>query len=166
MQTVRCVGEPRFRTQYVCDAGCLLDVDLGVLSWTCRPSTLSNRGRTFFPDFEVVRETAVDLVAEDRELVPDWALAPAIVRGMPILTLPTSHPVGVRLENARKLLRCPAWCVSLSARVRLVGALYHEDCLPLAEGVTTIRNGAYRIRAIVALALRRFVDLDFGRVVH
>lgn len=167
-QTVRCVGEPRFRTQYVRDAGCLLDVDPGVLSWTCRPSALSNRRRTFLPDFEVVREAAVELVAvtEDRERVPDWAVAAAVARGMPITTLPTSHLVGVRLENARELLRYAAWRVSLSDRVRLLAALDQEGSLPLGEAMTTIRNGADPIAAIAALALRRFVDLDLdsGRI--
>lgn len=159
-QAVRCVRRPRLLTQSIRDTGCPLDADPGVLSWTCHPSTLFNRGRTFLPDFEVVRETAVELVTEDRELVPDWALAPAAVRSMPTLTLLTSHPVGVRLDNAHELLRYAVWCVSLSARVRLLAAFDQEDSLPLAEAMTTIRHGADRIRAIAALEMRRFVDLD------
>ena len=167
-QTVRCLGEQRFRTQSVRDVGCLLDVDPGVLSWTCWPSPLSHRGSTFLPDFEVVREAAVELVAvlEVGVRVPDWAVVAAVTRGMPILSVPTSELAGVRLENAREILRYANWRVTLSDRVRLLAALDQEGSLTLAEAMTTIRNGADPIAAIAALALRRFVDLDLdsGRI--
>jgi len=116
----------------------------------------------------VVRETAVELVAviDDRECVPEWAVAAAVARGMPIVTLSTSNLVGVRLDNARELLGYAACRVPVSDRVRLLAALDQEGSLPLGEAMTTIRNGADPIAAIAALALRRFVDLDLdsGRI--
>jgi hypothetical protein len=166
LQTVRCIGGRRFRTQSVRDAGCLFDIDLSVLSWTCCPSPLSYRGSAFVPDFEVVCDTSVEFVAvlEDGERVPDWAIAVAATRGTPILSVPTSELAGVRLENARELLRYANWRVTLSDRVRLLAALDQEGTLPLAEAMTTVRNGTDPIAAIATLALRRFVDLDFGRI--
>jgi hypothetical protein len=74
--------------------------------------------------------------------------------------------VGVRLENARELLRYASWRVSLSDRVRLLAALDQEGSLTMAEAMTTIRNGADPIAAIAALCLHRFIeiDLDSGRI--
>ncbi|MBB4001262.1 hypothetical protein [Aurantimonas endophytica] len=116
----------------------------------------------------MVRETAVELVAviEDGERVPDWAIAVAAARGTPIRCVPTSELTGVRLENAREILRYANWRVTLSDRVRLLAALDQEGSLALAEAMTTIRNGVDPIAALAALALRRFVDLDLdsGRI--
>lgn len=162
--TVRCVGEPRFRTLSVADAGCQLNVDLSVLAWICRPLALTHRGRTLLPAFEVAGNTAVELVAVsvDYEHVPDWAVA----RGMPIVAVSTSQLMGNRLKNARELVRYATWRASLSDRVRLLAALDQEGSLPLGEAMTAIRNGTDPIGAIAALALRRFVDLDLnsGRI--
>ena len=167
-QTVRCGGTPRFRTQSVRDLGCLLDVDPGVLSWTCGAMPLFDGDRTFVPDFEVTRETTVELVAvtEDRGSVPNWAIASALAQGRLLVRLSTSELVGVRLENARELLRYASWRVSLSDRVRLLAALDQEGSLTIAEAMTTIRNGADPIAAIAALCLHRFIeiDLDSGRI--
>ena len=136
LQTVRCIGGRRFRTQSVRDAGCLFDIDLSVLSWTCCPSPLSYRGSAFVPDFEVVCDTSVEFVAvlEDGERVPDWAIAVAATRGTPILSVPTSELAGVRLENARELLRYANWRVTLSDRVRLmIEQSFSTDALRMSQ---------------------------------
>lgn len=168
VQTVRCVGVPRFRTQTVRDAACLLDVDPAVTSWTCSPTPLFEGEIAFQPDFEIVGETSVELgVVDDGAVgIPDWVRTAAAAKGMPLRVIAPSDLEGFRLENVRELLRYAAWRVTLSDRVRLLAALDAEGSLTLAEAMTAIRNSNDPIGAIAALALRRFVDLDVdsGRI--
>ncbi|WP_156382231.1 MULTISPECIES: hypothetical protein [unclassified Aureimonas] len=157
VQTMRCVGLPRFRTQIVRDAACLLDVDPSVTSWTCSPTPLFDGELAFQPDFEIVGETAVELgtVDDGAEGIPDWVRAAAAAKGMPLRIIAPPDLECIRLENARELLRYAAWRVTLSDRVRLLAALDTEGSLTLAEAMTAIRNSNDPIGAIAALALRR-----------
>jgi hypothetical protein len=64
--TVRCLGEPLFRSQTARNLGCLLDLDVDVISWTCLPLALKEGRAAHVPDFLVDRgagttiEDAVD----------------------------------------------------------------------------------------------------------
>lgn len=163
-RTVRCVGPATFRNQAVRDAGCLLDIDPSVSSWTCTPCPIEQGSAAFLADFEVTRGGFVELLAVT-DAVEGWVTAAALAQGTPLKTVAVSDLAGVRLENASELLRYADWRVSLSDRVRLLAFLDSEGSLTLAEAMTAIR-AADPIGVIAALALRRFVDLDVdsGRI--
>jgi hypothetical protein len=67
---------------------------------------------------------------------------------------------GVRLDNARDLLRYANYHVSLGDRVRLLTLLDEQGPMPLAACMQVIRDGRDPIGTIAAMALRRFVEMD------
>jgi len=51
--TVRCSGDPMFRTRAARDLGCILDVDPRVINWLCLPVEFETELGLHVPDFLV-----------------------------------------------------------------------------------------------------------------
>lgn len=168
--TVRCRGMPLFRNQAARDLACLFDVDPDVESWSCLPMALRRDAGAHVPDFSVMRRTGavlVDAVPIGGKEPPPWVpdAARDIGCGYEAHAEADLHD-GVRLDNARDLLRYAAYRISLGDRVRLLTLLDEQGPMPLADCMQVIRDGRDPIGAIAAMALRRFVgiDLDEARI--
>lgn len=169
--TVRCVGEPLYRTQAARDLACLLDVDPTVVSWTCLPCLMeSGVGKPHVPDFAVTRAdgvTLTDIGEEGSTDEPDWIADAAHDHGHRYEHLQaTQLREGFRLENARDLLRYASFRAPLGDRVRLLAVIDDNGPLPLAHCMQIVRMGTDPIAVIASLILRRFlsVDLDEARI--
>ena len=169
--TVRCRGVPLFRNQAARDLGCLLDVDLSVMSWTCLPTVLAYGTGMHVPDFAVERSTETALVdaipLDAKSPPPDWVSDVARDLGYRYEAFTACDlRAGFRLDNARDLLRYANYRISLGDRVRLLTLLEEQGPMPLSVCMQVIRDGRDPIGVIAAMALRRFVemDLDDGRI--
>ncbi|WP_445489505.1 hypothetical protein [Rhodopseudomonas sp. RCAM05734] len=126
--TVRCTGRPLFRSQLARDVGCLLDIDVSVISWACLPMVLSRRSRRHVPDFAVTRATGVSLVdiapASAKRAPPDWSSDAAHALGYVLL------PVNDRLRVSERDLP------------------KHNDCNSLVwvGFIRTTQNGPYKMK--------------------
>ncbi|WP_445489463.1 hypothetical protein [Rhodopseudomonas sp. RCAM05734] len=153
--TVRCTGRPLFRSQLARDVGCLLDIDVSVISWACLPMVLSRRSRRHVPDFAVTRATGVSLVdiapASAKRAPPDWSSDAAHALGY---DYELCHEAAVRsdarLENARDLLQYARCKASLGDRLRILTLLEEHGSMPLSTCLEAVRNG-YDAIAVIAV---------------
>lgn len=163
--TVRCIGRPLFRSQLARDAGCLLDIDVSVISWACLPMVLNRRSRPHIPDFAVTRATGVSLVDVDPALAKrapqDWLSDAAQALGYSYEICHEANIRGdARLENARDLLQYAHHKASLGDRLRILTLLDEHGSMPLSTCLEAVRNGPDAIAVIAALALQRFIEID------
>ena len=162
--TVRCDGAPLFRSPAARDVGCLLDVDPTVISWTCLPTVIEERG-THVPDFMVHRAagtTLVDVVPAQGTL-SEWIRTAVVALGYRHeIACPADHG-DVRLANARALLRYANWQVSLGDRVRLLAILAEDGPLPIGACMHVIRDRD-AMGTIANLALHRFIEIELDDV--
>lgn len=163
--TVRCIGEPAFRSQLARDIGCLLDVDPTVVSWTCLPLVLRDYSNWHVTDVAVTRTSGIDLIdavpTNKNTPLPLWVPAAAHTLGHGYQAQRDADiREGFRLENARDLLRYSSLAVSLGDRVRLLALLDEHESMPLAVCMQSVRDGRDAIGVIAALALRRFIEID------
>ncbi|MGO4172478.1 hypothetical protein [Bosea sp. TAF32] len=162
--TVRCVGQPLFRSQTARDLGCLLDVDPSVVSWSCLPLVLEHEGQRHVPDFSVTRANGTTLadVGEDGAIhLPDWAAGAARKAGHQYeYRRVTELREGFRFENAHDLLRYARFRAPLGDRIRLLTLIDDQGPLPLAHCMQAVRCGSDAIAVIASLVLRRFLDID------
>jgi len=168
--TVRCIGQPLFRSRAARDLACLLDLDLGVVSWTCLPFMMDDEGGQHVPDFAVTRPNGITLHDVDEGVstaLPDWITDAAHDRGYQYERVPAGElREGFRLENARDLLRYAGFRAPLGDRVRLLALIDEYGPMPLAHCMQVVRTGTDPIAVIAALVLRRFleIDLDEARI--
>jgi len=158
--TVWCQGPPAFRTQLARDLGCLLDVDGEVDAWSCLPATLGSGEGAHIPDFLIKRGRRHTLV--DAGLGPDhpWLDSAAKECGCDYQAWPTpAIREGVRLSNAKDLLRYARWECPLGDRIRLLGALDEAGTLSVGECLAAFRE-TRPIAGLASLALRRFVEIE------
>lgn len=163
--TVRCIGQPLFRSQAARDLACLLDIDPTIVSWTCLPFMMENDGADLHvPDFAVTRADGVtlhDVGEEGSTALPDWVADAAHDGGYRYERVQAAElRDGFRLENARDLLRYANFHAPLGDRVRLLALMDEYGPMPLANCMQVVRTGADPIAVIAALVLRRFLELD------
>lgn len=162
--TVRCIGQPLFRSRAARDLACLLDLDPTVVSWTCLPFMVDDGGDGHVPDFGVTRDDGVTLtdVGEDGSIAPPDRIGDAAhERGYRYERVPADElREGFRLENARDLLRYANFRAPLGDRVRLLALIDEYGPMPLAHCMQIVRTGTDPIAVIAALVLRRFLELD------
>ncbi|MBM2715250.1 hypothetical protein JQK88_29375 [Mesorhizobium caraganae] len=158
--TVRCVGGPLFRNRAARDLGCLLDLDLAVVEWSCLPLVLERRGDSHVPDFLVVREEGTSIVdaASGSSPLEPWIENAAAEAGYRYDVQSTIIP-GHRLANAMDLLRYARWHCPLGDRVRLLAALDEHGSLTVAECLAAFHE-TVPIAGLSSLVLRRFVEID------
>lgn len=166
--TVRCMGSPYFQDQYARDFGCLLDVDPHVLSWSCLPFVLTNKGRLHVPDFSVKRLGADELLdlRSPAGNDADWIRAEADSRGYQYRVIGRDETVSdVRLANAKDLLRYARWHTPLGDRVRILAGLDENGSLTVTECLGAIHE-VPPMAGLASLILHRFlqVDLDCGPI--
>lgn len=154
VQTLKCVGQPVFRSQAARDYACLLDVDDTVTSWRCcaevdagSPSTVAD----LVVHRHQHRGTVIVVDGKGEAGVPDgYHQADIVYRA----EFPET-----RLQNARELLRYANYRVGLSDRVRLLACLDEHGSLSVAECLHLFQD-VRPIAGIARLFLQRFIDMD------
>ena len=160
--TVFCIGRPVFRSQIARDLALLLDLDPAVTAWSCLPAVVelaSADGEivNHVPDFRVVgsegRESFLD--AGETGLTP---IGPTITyRPIP----EDEIRVEPALSNAREMMRYAKRVVPLGDRVRLLAYLEEMSPITLIEAASAMRESPEPIGAVVALALKRVIALEW-----
>ena len=160
--TVFCDGRPAFRSQLARDLGLLLDLDRSVVAWACLPAVLEMhdvQGEVVerVPDFAIRRIDGTESFLDAGET----GLRP-VERGVRYKIVPEAE---IRhepaLSNARDMMRYARRTVPLGDRVRLLAHLEETSPITLAEAASGMRESAEPVGAVVALALKRFVHLDW-----
>lgn len=158
--TVRCIGVAAFRTQLARDLGCLLDVDDSVLSWSCLSLELTTATGSHVPDFTVVYEDGQKILADAAVADGNPAAAEAAERaGAAYRTFRRRDIEGIRLENARDLLRYARYRTPLNDRLRILTALGELGSIPIAECLHLFRE-APPMTGLAWLILHRFISVD------
>ncbi|TFF19854.1 hypothetical protein E3C22_19510 [Jiella endophytica] len=160
--TVRCTGRSAFRSALARDLGLLLDLDPEVAAWACLPAVLEFANR----DGEVVERVPDFLVREEdgRERFLDageTGLTPAdpsvAYRAVPEDEI-RQEPL---ISNARDAMRYAKRVVPLGDRVRLLAYLAEMSPITLVEAASAMRESSEPVGAVIALALRRIVRIDW-----
>lgn len=159
--TVRCSGEPLFRSRAARDLGCILDVDQTVAAWVCLPLEFETNLGPHVPDFLVEYEHGKPwlLDAVDGEESPDIKEGAAVAgfnyRGVPRKEI----EAGFRLANARDLLRYAHSRTPLNDRIRMLSALDEAGSLTIAECLH-IFTEVKPMTGISWMALHQLISLD------
>lgn len=161
--TVKCVGNPVFRTQVARDFACLLDVDQDVQQWSCVGVELKSGGKAHSTDFLVTStegKTFLIEVAEHLPSPPDWIPLAARRAGHEYRPISEQEFAGSnRLQNARDLLRYGFHRCPLGDRIRLLAALDEVGSLTVAEALSVFREGR-PMGCLAALVLQGFLEID------
>lgn len=155
--TVRCVGQPVFRTQAARDLACLLDVDPNVSSWSCLSLPLKSGKCTHIPDLTATTDDGIFLI--DAAVPPDWVPHAADLAGFRY-ELDRYCGQEQRQANAKDLLRYCNFIVPLGDRVRLLAILDEHGPLPLSDCMQIARPGSDGVAVVAAMALHRLIDID------
>lgn len=164
--TLKCRGQPLFRSRAARDYACLLDLEADVVSWRCVTEPIIGGVGPEDPhqhnvDFEVCLDNATVLV--DVGAVPEtptWIHDAARRLGCRYQFVSTSEFASLpRLQNARDLLRYAGWEAALGDRIRIQMALEEYGSLTLAESLSAIRDGK-PMQSIAAMILKGFIIVD------
>jgi hypothetical protein len=152
-----------FRNQLARDFACLLDVDVGVISWRCLPMAIMGREQAHVPDFLIERIDGL-LIADaglpEGSGALDWICCASLRLGYRYEAWPSDRiGSGFRLLNARDLLRYAKWSCPLGDRVRLLAALDEYGSLTVAECLSAFQE-IRPIAGLSSLILHRFVEID------
>ncbi|WFS02376.1 hypothetical protein [Rhizobium tumorigenes] len=163
LSTVRCVGQPAFRSQHARDYACLLDVDEGIASWTCVTPRLIHDEEVHDLDFVVTPLYGRRFLADVcRKLPdpPDWVPDAAEAMGYDYRPVAGGElSTGFRLRNARDLLRYGFYKASLGDRVRLLAALDEMGTLTVAECLAAFIEGK-PMASLASMAFHGFISID------
>ncbi|MCL6652154.1 hypothetical protein A6R70_07625 [Agrobacterium rubi] len=159
--TVRCSGDPMFRSRSARDLGCILDVDPTVVAWLCLPLEFETELGPYVPDFLVKYEHGkpclLDAVEDEENpaIKEGAALAGHQYRGLPR----KETEAGFRLANARDLLRYAQSRTPLNDRIRMLSALDEVRSLTVAECLH-IFTEVKPLTGISWMALHQLIALD------
>lgn len=155
---------PTFRSKVVRDLACILDLNPGVLLWTCNPPPLEVGGRAYVPDIRM----------QDKD--GGWWMLDAFDRRLPVdagviadAASTTAHRYrivdrsdiydGFRLRNATDLLRYAGHNVPLGDRVRLLSALDENGPLCFADCLRVLRE-TQPVAGLASLILQGLVEVE------
>ena len=159
---LRCRGRPIFRNGDALDLALTLDLDPAVEEWSClAPTRLGGdgNGRGFrLADFAVTRADGT-VYHLDVDVGPD--LRPA-GPGVEHLVARSLGLLGdVRVRNARGIMAYAGTAVSLPDQIRLLTRLEAEGSVSLLQAAAEMRGTDEPIGAVLALAARRVVRIDW-----
>ena len=159
--TVRCSGDPMFRSQLARDLGCLLDVDETVVAWQCLPVEFATVDGTHVPDLMVDHEDGkrlfLDVCEEEGEVGVSEAAACSHIhhRFVPREEIET----GCRLANAKDMLRYANYRTPLNDRMRLLASLEEAGSLTISECLHLFRE-VQPMTGISWMLLSRMISAD------
>lgn len=167
LTTVRCSEPAAFRTQAARDLGCLLDVDDGVVAWSCLARAFDTVEGPWVPDFLVDYHDGTHTYL-------DVAIGPGLPWVTEAIACQREHHkfvssddigAGYRLQNAKDLLRYGGRRTPLDDRVRLLAALDDAGATTVVECLGLFRE-VQPMTGLAWLALHRFIsiDLDTGPI--
>ncbi|PDS28027.1 hypothetical protein CO650_28580 [Rhizobium phaseoli] len=164
--TVRCSGEPMFRSELARDLGCLLDLDRHVIAWLCLPIELNAAATTHVPDFMVDYDDGIRIFmdAVEEKGSPDITEAAAIAGLHHRFMCRREIETGFRLQNARDLLRYAYHRTPLNDRIRLLASLDEAGSLTVGECLHVFRE-VQPMTAIAWMLLNRMIDADLDQAV-
>ncbi|MCZ8158564.1 MAG: hypothetical protein O9256_01530 [Rhizobiaceae bacterium] len=167
--TLKCLGQPLFRSQQARDYACTLDLDREVVSWKCLATAFVNddseaiRPRSWHVDFAVETEAETFLVTVEAKpkVTPTWAVKIAERMGYRLQNLTLRDVDPVLLQNCKDLMRYAGAEVPLGDRIRVLAALEEYGTLTLAEALSIIRESR-PMHSIAALILSGTLDVDLS----
>jgi len=159
--TVRCSGDPMYRSQLARDLGCLLDVDPRVVGWLCLPVEIEAEFGPHVPDFMVDYEDGVRMFmdAAEEEGSPDITEAAAIAGIHHRFVDRAWIEAGFRLQNARDLLRYANFRTPLNDRVRVL-AVVEEAGSPTVGEMLGVFREVQPMTGIAWMILHRYLSVD------
>ncbi|MCW8057504.1 hypothetical protein [Agrobacterium tumefaciens] len=162
--TIKCDGPAVFRSQAARDAACLFDVNPSILSWHCMPLSLDCGRGVHVPDFGILDGDGGRLLidAPDR-MMPANAVeieASAGRHGFRYRRLLADEIYdGLRLQNAKDLLRYGGTVLALGDRLRLLAVLEEHGNLTVTECLTLFTE-TRPVAGLAQMILRGFVEVD------
>lgn len=161
LNTVRCIGTPRFRSQVARDAACLLDVDDTVDSWSCQSRSFSNGTSLHVPYFVVDRTDGSTHVVDiaGNHVITTWIAPAAAFEHFEYQLWSENEFPATRLRNARDLLRYARVDTSLADRLILLSAIQEAGSLRFSEAIS-IASGTKAVPIMSSMILQRLISID------
>lgn len=161
--TVKCDGVSIFRSQVARDLACILDFNQAILSWRCMPISLDCGQQEHVPDFEVLngdgKSLFIDAPDRNLDIISIKAVAGKKL-GMGYRQVSAAEIYdGLRLKNAKDLLRYANYNVSLGDRLRLLSALDDNGTLTVAESLKAFSE-TKPVAGLSVMILHGFIDVD------
>lgn len=162
--TIKCDGPVMFRSQAARDAACLLDVNPSIISWHCMPVSLDCGDAVHVPDFGVVNDDGDRMLidAPDRVLPMDAGRIETFAeqQGFRFRHLRADEVYdGLRLRNAKDLLRYGRCHLALGDRLKLLATLEEHGSLTIAECLTVFAE-TKPVAGLAQMILNGFVEVD------
>lgn len=161
LATIKCTGQPVFRSQAARDFACLLDVDPDVVRWVPFPDDLTDGRQIHAVDFLVTTDSATFIaeVGEDEPRPEGWVTTAASALGHRYRSVSMIELQGFRLSNAKDLLRYGFYRPTLGDRVRLLAGLDEMGTLTVAECLSAISEGR-PMASLAAMMLQGFIEIE------
>ncbi len=161
LSTIRCSGDPMFRSQLARDLGCLLDVDDHVVAWLCLPVEFPTADGVHVPDLMVDYDDGkrlfLDACEEEGQAIVSEAAA---CRHIHHNFVPREEiETGCRLANAKDMLRYASYRTPLNDRMRLLATLEEAGSLSIAECMHLFRE-VQPMTGISWMLLNRMISAD------
>lgn len=152
------------RSKVARDLACILDVNPGVVIWSCSPPPLVTGRGEHVPDFRMQDTQGIWwlLDAPDRRALdsPKELLDAAEAQAHRYRQVESWEIYdGFRLRNAKDLLRYAGHNVPLGDRVRLLSALDEHGSLSFADCLRAVRE-TQPVAALASLILQGFVEVE------
>lgn len=155
--TLKCHGEPLFRSQHARNVACAFDLDTNVLAWSCLPVVLQLGHNYHIPDFAITREDR-DYLA-DAISPPDWVVHKSKDNGW---LYPCNFYNDTFIANAVDLLPFANATITLSDRLRILSALEEHGPLALKYCCQMVRNSSEPMAAVAALYFSHEIIFDLA----
>lgn len=161
LNTVRCIGTPKFRSQVARDAACLLDVDESVDRWSCQSRSFSDGTVVHVPDFVVDRSDGSTHVLDiaRNHVIPPWVARAAALEDFEYQLWSENDFPTTRLRNARDLLRYARVDTSLADRLILLSAIQEAGSLRFSDAIS-MGSGTKAVPIVSSMILQRLISID------
>jgi hypothetical protein len=164
LPSLKCRGQPVFRSKVVRDVACILDLNPDIAKWYTPAPGPAAGALPHTPDFQVFnRDGTVRFVdAPDRQVaVSDVELLSSVLGQRASYRRMSSEELydGFRVQNARDLLQYANVQVTLADRLRLLAVLDQEGSLTMSDCFGIIRYGE-PVAVVASMILHGFLDVD------
>lgn len=164
LPSLKCKGQPVFRSKVVRDVACILDLNPDVAKWCTPAPELAWEALPHRPDFLVFDNdgNARFIDAPDREVAVSEIdlISAALGQGASYRRMSTEELYeGFRVQNARDLLQYVNIHVTLADRLRLLAVLDQEGSLTMSDCFGIVRHGE-PVAVVASMILHGFLEVD------
>lgn len=164
LPSLKCKGQPFFRSKVVRDVACILDLNPDVANWCTPAPELASEALPHTPDFLVFdHEGNVRFIdAPDRQVTMSDVdlLSAALGQGASYRRMSNEELYdGFRVQNAKDLLQYVNIHVTLADRLRLLAVLDQEGSLTMSDCFGIVRHGE-PVAVVASMILHGFLEVD------